>query len=205
MRPGAAWGGQAMGCMKRIRHRLITGLAAATLGSGAAVAADLTPQVAAELARAEIARLPVAYAWAVDRKDVDALLAIFAADASYDLSAYGFPDVRGQAALRRLFLESVFPSERCSFSSISNVRIDLDGERATGGDYFIHFGYGNPKFGAETRMHVEGQHYYEFRLEQGHWKIARMTGRPSFERVEPFATQGLKHCGPAPVPAPGRE
>ena len=187
-----------MTCTMRIRRWCCGSLAAAILGPAAAVATEPAAHPATEIARAEIARLPVAYAWAVDGRDIEAMLAIFTTDAVYDLSAYGFPDVRGHSALRRFFLESVFPSERCSFSSISNVRIEIDGEHATGGDYFLHFGYGNPKVGTDTRMHVEGQHYYEFRVEQGQWKIARMTGRPTFERVEPFAAQQLKHCSPVP-------
>lgn len=195
-----------MGSTLCIRAGLIPLVATAALGTGALAAEEPAAPIAAELARAEIARLPVAYAWAIDRKDIDALLALFATDAAYDLSAYGFPDVRGHAALRKFFLESVFPSERCSFSSISNVQVEIDGARATGGDYFQHFGYGNPKRGADVRLHVEGQHFYEFRLEQDQWKIARMTGRPTFERAEPFEAQGLKHCGaaPAPVAATGR-
>ena len=193
-----------MGITARFRPSLITLVALVALGAGAVAADEPDGPVAVELARAEIARLPVAYAWAIDRKNIEALLAIFATDAVYDLSAYGFPDVRGHAALRRFFLESVFPSERCSFSSISNVQVELDGARATGGDYFQHFGYGNPKFGADVRLHVEGQHFYEFRLEQGQWKIARMSGRPTFERAEPFEARGLKHCGAAPAAATER-
>jgi ketosteroid isomerase-like protein len=193
-----------MAVTNRIRDGFTSLAAAVLLGAGGVAAEEHPASVALELARAEIARLPVAYAWAVDHKDIDALLAIFATDAAYDLSAYGFPDVHGQAALRKFFLESVFPSERCSFSSISNVRIELDGARATGGDYFIHFGYGSPKLAADTRLHVEGQHFYEFRLERDQWKIARMTGHPTFERAEPFDAQGLKHCGAAPAAATER-
>ncbi|MBM5811084.1 MAG: nuclear transport factor 2 family protein [Gammaproteobacteria bacterium] len=179
----------------RLRAGLVALAAAVVFGAGAVGADEPAAPVALERARAEIARLPIAYAWAVDHKDADALVGLFASDGIYDLSAYGFPDVRGHAALRRFFLESVFPSERCSFSSISNVRIELDGTRATGADYFIHFGYGNPKLGADVRLHVEGQHFYEFRLEQGRWKIARMRGHPTFERSEKFAAANLRHCG----------
>lgn len=150
----------------------------------------------ARRAEAEIARLPVTYAWAVDGKNIDEMMSIFSENAVYDLSAYGHASVAGRAAIRELFLRSVFRAEQCSFSSISNVRVEVHGTRASGADYFVHFGYNNPRFGANTRNHVEGQHYYDFVLEAGRWKIARMLGRPTFETVETFAPEAMKHCGP---------
>lgn len=143
---------------------------------------------------AEIARLPVSYAWAVDGKKIDAVMALFAENAVYDLSAYGYASVTGRAAIREFFLRSVFRAEQCSFSSISNVRIDIHGPRASGADYFVHFGYNDPNHGADTRHHVEGQHYYEFVREKGEWKISRMLGRPTFETVESFPPAAMKHC-----------
>lgn len=143
---------------------------------------------------AEIARLPVRYAWAVDGKKIDDVMALFAENAVYDLSAYGHASVVGRAAIREVFLGAVFRAEQCSFSTISNIRVELDGPQARGADYFVHFGYNNPKFGANTRHHVEGQHFYEFVREKGEWKISRMLGRPTFETVEGFAPTAMKHC-----------
>jgi hypothetical protein len=121
-------------------------------------------------------------------------MALFAENAVYDLSAYGHASVVGHAAIRELFLRSVFRAEQCSFSSISNVRIDVHGTQASGADYFVHFGYNDPSHGANTRHHVEGQHYYDFVKEKGEWKISRMLGRPTFETVESFPPAAMKHC-----------
>lgn len=142
----------------------------------------------------EIAKLPAAYAWAVDGKDIDAMMSIFSQNAVYDLSDYGFPSAVGQAAIRAFFLNDVFQGERCSFSSISNVRVDLGRDGASGADYFIHFGYNDRKYPLNTRHHVEGQHFYRFVKERGEWKISHMRGHPTFEKKEPFDPAGLRHC-----------
>ena len=92
------------------------------------------------------------------------------------------------------FLTSVFRAEQCSFSSISNVRVDVRGTQASGADYFVHLGYNDPKYGVNTRHLVEGQHFYEFVREKGEWRISRMLGRPTFETVESFPPAAMKHC-----------
>lgn len=171
----------------------VMALCATTLAGADTVGAARAEDI--RRAEAEIARLPVAYAWAVDAKDIDGMMAIFAEDAVYDLSAYGQQSAVGHEALRQFFTQWVFRAEQCSFSSISNVRVKIDGTTATGADYFMHFGYHDPNYGGENGRHyVEGQHFYEFVLEDGHWKIARMLGRPTFERVEQIAPGDLKHC-----------
>ena len=160
------------------------------------VAASAVP-AAAQMSRSpesEVGKLPITYAWAVDAKDIDAMMSIFSEDVVYDLSAYGYPSVVGQAAVRNFFLYAVFPSEQCSFSSISNVTFELEGNQGTGADYFVHWGYNNPRYPANTRYYAEGQHFYEFKRENGEWKISSMRGRPTFEKTEPFDPAGMKHC-----------
>lgn len=142
---------------------------------------------------AEIAKLTTTYAWAVDAKDIDQMMSIFARNAVYDLSAYGFPNVVGYENIRNMFIYGVFPSEKCSFSSISNVRVQVKGNRAEGGDYFMHFGY-DGKNGPLTRHHVEGQHFYKFVKEKGQWKISWMQGHPTFEKVEEYDPELMRHC-----------
>lgn len=150
-------------------------------------------RVADLLDQAEIARLATTYAWAVDSKNIDLMMTIFSRDAEYDLSAYGYPSVVGRDNIRNMFLYAVFPSEKCSFSSISNVRVQVKGNRAEGGDYFMHFGY-DGKNGPLTRHHVEGQHFYKFVKEKGQWKISWMQGHPTFEKVEEYDPELMRHC-----------
>lgn len=142
---------------------------------------------------AEIAKLTTTYAWAVDAKDIDQMMSIFSKNAVYDLSAYGYPNVEGIENIRNMFVYGVFTSEKCSFSSISNVRVQVKGNRAKGGDYFMHFGY-DGKYGPLTRHHVEGQHFYEFVKEKGKWKISWMQGHPTFEKVEEYDPALMRHC-----------
>ncbi len=105
-------------------------------------------------ARAEIADLTTTYAWAIDSKDIDALMSIFVegepgVDAIYpvyDLSALQIPGldkVEGTTAIYGFMAFAVAAGEPWSFSSISNVDVDFTGwGTASGGDYYIHDGWG---------------------------------------------------------------
>ena len=146
------------------------------------------------IAEVEIARLPVTYAWAVDTKDIDLLMTVFSEDIVYDLSAYDFPSATGKKAVREVFLSGILSNVRCSFISISNIQVKVTGDTATGGDYFVHAGYDPRNRPKNTRSHTEGQHFYEFKLESGHWKISRMSGSPFYEKWETFDPKGLLRC-----------
>lgn len=173
---------------------LLATLLVALMQTGSALAADTGNTAQHDLlAEVEIARLATTYAWAVDAKDIDTLMTIFSRDAQYDLGAYGRTPATGHAAIRNVFIHGVFPSEKCSFSSISNLRVQINGNEASGGDYFIHFGY-NPQQGEPgTRTHVEGQHLYRFVKEDGAWKISWMQGQPNFESSETIQDSQLRN------------
>jgi len=103
--------------------------------------------------RVEIEQLTTTYAWAIDRKDTDALMNIFVKGEPgiseifpvYDISSLNIPGLtrmEGVMAVRKFLDEAVIPAEAWTFSSISNVEISLEGNgRASGGDYYIHEGY----------------------------------------------------------------
>lgn len=122
------------------------------------------------LAEAELAKLHIAYAWALDAKDVESILSLFSENVRFDLSEYNVPPVSGKAALRHLYTELLSQADR-SFSSISNIRVEATGETATGGDYFMHYSYYDSAAGGPTRGYSEGQHFYSFVKEHGTWKI----------------------------------
>ena len=103
--------------------------------------------------RMEIEQLTTTYAWAIDNKDLDALMSIFVEGEPgvdpvwpiYDISALQIPGlerVEGTTAIREFMQFAVLPGEPWSFSSISNVEIMFNGDNsATGGDYYIHDGF----------------------------------------------------------------
>ena len=146
------------------------------------------------ISEVEIARLPVTYAWAVDTKDIDLLMTVFSKDIVYDLSAYNFPSATGKEEVRKVFLSGILSNVKCSFISISNIRVEVTGDTAKGGDYFVHAGYDPVNRPKNTRSHTEGQHFYEFKLESGAWKISRMSGSPFFEKWETYDPKGLLKC-----------
>ena len=163
---------------------------------GAAQAADGDHRARHQraIAEVEIARLPITYAWAVDTKDIDLLMTVFSEDIVYDLSAFDFPPATGKKEVRKVFLSGILSRTRCSFISISNIKVEVTGDTATGGDYFVHAGYDPRDRPKNTRSHTEGQHFYEFKMESGDWKISRMRGSPFFEKWETFDPSGLRRC-----------
>lgn len=146
------------------------------------------------ISEVEIARLPVTFAWAVDTKDIELLMSVFSEDIFYDLSAYDFPSASGKQEVRKLFVSGILSNVRCSFMSISNIKLAVSADTATGGDYFVHAGYDPQNRPKNTRSHTEGRHFYEFKKESGAWKISRMRGSPFFEKWETFDPKGLRHC-----------
>jgi ketosteroid isomerase-like protein len=191
-RAARAGGGGGGACGRPLRPgAALLALAAAAAAAGCAGALG---RGAGRGDEAEIARLPLAFAWAVDARDLDALTALFAEGIVYDLSAYGFPPTTGRAAVRELFRTGVFPYVRCSTIVIANVRVEVAGDFATGADYFVHYGYDPRDAPPGTRSHTEGRHFYEFVREAGAWKISRIRGEPHFERREPYDPAGLRAC-----------
>ena len=102
--------------------------------------------------RSEIEALTTTYAWSIDKKDIDGLIALFIAGEPgdelfpvYDISPLEIPGlsrVEGVSAIRRFLEEAVIPAEPWTFSSISNVKVHIDSDTsASGGDYYIHEGY----------------------------------------------------------------
>ncbi|MFN8627334.1 MAG: nuclear transport factor 2 family protein [Candidatus Binatia bacterium] len=136
-------------------------------------------QTAHVVAEAQIARLPFIYAWSVDSLDIDTLMTVFSEDIEYDLSAYGFPSVKGWDNVKAFFLSSVFPANECSFIMIANIWSEVTGNKAIGGDYYKHAGIRpvtDPPLPPDTVRHTQGRHIYRFKKEHGEWKISYLKG-----------------------------
>lgn len=78
--------------------------------------------------RLEIQDLLARYSDAIDRHDLDALDALFTADAVVDYTEFGGP--RGDLAATKAFLAGVLPTHAGHFHLVGSSVIDLDGDRA---------------------------------------------------------------------------
>jgi SnoaL-like domain len=134
-------------------------------------------------AEAEIARLPVIYAWSIDAMDIDTLMTIFSDDIEYDLSVYGLKSVIGKANVRALFISSVFTANQCSFITLSNMWSDVNGTSATGGDYYLFTGFNPAGKTPNTVSYTEGRHIYRFKKVSGEWKISYLKGELFFQTL----------------------
>jgi ketosteroid isomerase-like protein len=125
--------------------------------------------------RIEVENLSKTMAWAMDSGDKEIWLSVWDDDIVYLVPQYDI-EIRGKEALSEFGDRSIFTMEERRFSAITNVMVDVKGDRATGKDYFMHYGFPiNPETGEphEDRAFSEGTHSYEFQKKDGVWKIAR--------------------------------
>jgi ketosteroid isomerase-like protein len=124
----------------------------------------------------EVERLPKTMAWAMDSNDRELWLSVWSDDVHYVVPQYNI-EIRGKEALREFGERSIFGREEKKFSALTNIIVEVDGDMATGRDYYMHYGYPiDPETGRPSgdRAFSEGMHHYEFRRTDGSWKIARM-------------------------------
>lgn len=83
-----------------------------------------------------IQRLTSDFCWCADTRDVDGIVALFAADGVFDAEPAGLGVFEGHEALSGFF-GSLLPAHEYSQHIIGNHRIDLDGDTATGTSYYL--------------------------------------------------------------------
>ena len=122
-----------------------------------------------------IERLLKSMVWAMDAGDGERWSSVFSDDIVYRVPQHGI-EIAGIKALREFAEKIVFVIEERRFSAITNIMIDVEGDTATGRDYFTHFGYPidmeTGKASPERAMSL-GQHFYEFSKQDGVWRITK--------------------------------
>jgi ketosteroid isomerase-like protein len=106
-----------------------------------------------------IRRLTHDYAWFVDTFDIEGLMLQFTEDAVFDATPVGLVRLDGAGSIRAFF-EDEFLQMSHQMHSISNHRIDLAGDSATGIIYFAAQGVAHEGGG------VSASGYYEDRYER---------------------------------------
>ena len=144
----------------------------------------------------ELEQLTKTYAWALDANDRELYWSVFSDDVrligrtkglSYMLT--GIEDLRAAT-------DFIFASEKAAFSTLSNLLVEIKGDTATGRDYYHHYSYRvNWETGEVDKEPTltRGRHLWEFRKQDGVWKITRMESRehcPTYPDCEyaPFTT-----------------
>ena len=125
------------------------------------------------LERIELENLLKTMVWTMDSGDRERWINLWSDDIHYVVPQYVL-EINGKAALAEFAESAIFLREERRFSSLTNIIIDIDGDKATGKDYYMHYGYpidaetGKP---SEDRAFSEGMHFYKFRKIDGEWKI----------------------------------
>ena len=124
----------------------------------------------------ELTKLPKTMAWAMDSGDRELWLSVWSDDIKYLVPQYEI-EINGKEALKDFGEKSIFTREERRFSAITNVTVEIKGDKATGRDYYMHYGFPvDPETSevSELRNVSEGMHFYEFGKRNGVWRITRM-------------------------------
>lgn len=168
----------------------VVGLALAFCWLAACVGGTAFPDQQEAFDMLEIEALTKKYAWAVDNKDRELFLSIFSDDVEYvvkmldlSISIVGIEELDAAT-------DFIFATEKGCFTTLSNLLIEISGDRAKGEDYFQHTAYRvNAQTGEveEKQTLFWGRNYWEFRKEDGVWKVTRKEARehcPTYPQCE---------------------
>jgi ketosteroid isomerase-like protein len=144
----------------------------------------------------EIEQLTKTYAWALDAKDRELYWSVFSDDIRLVGRAKELSYILTGIEELRAATDFIFSSEKGAFSAISNLLVEIKGDTATGRDYYQHYSYRvNWKTGEVDKEPTlaRGRHLWEFRKQDGVWKITRMESRehcPTYPDCDyaPFTT-----------------
>jgi uncharacterized protein (TIGR02246 family) len=195
--------------MMRIRKAWATGLCVALATSTAALADDTN--YAAD--RAQIEDLQARYLFALDFRDAEAYAATFAEDGVLD---YGAGKIVGRKAIAEMVAALSANAERqrtadtsglrpaAGRHNISNIVVEIDGNRARGTAYWFHMGNANSERAAQ--LNSFGHYEDELVKIDGQWlfSLRKIYNEQIPEWVAGFDNP-VEHPGPGPKPrAPQR-
>jgi ketosteroid isomerase-like protein len=134
----------------------------------------MAPDVAQLLDRIEITELSHRYATALDRFDLDGLLAPFSEDIVFDCRPVGLEEFKGKAALKEFFVHNI-EAMADQIHLFGNQIVEFDGaDEAHGSNYLVQDGHA--KNGARIQTWALSNDRY-VRTADG-WRIAQRIVSP---------------------------
>ncbi len=150
----------------------------------------------------EIKQLRYSFAWCLENAKPDELADLFTNDGIVDVGVWG--RMEGQDAIRRGYGRAYAKAETFpSMHAVTNPRIRVDGDRATGTWYLLNCVFGE----ADTNpLKMVGIYDEDYRREQKGWLISRLHLKflwsEQFGRItpeNPMRMLGLKEMTAKPV------
>ena len=118
-----------------------------------------------------IKQLRYSFSWYLETSDPDALADLFTKDAVIDVGPWG--RMEGQDAIRKGYGRAYKGQDPLTaMHAVTNPRIRLDGDRATGKWYLLDLVLGP---GDESPLKVVGIYDEDYVKVDGEWKMARLT------------------------------
>ncbi len=118
-----------------------------------------------------IRTLTARYGLAVDTFDLEGVMAVYADDATLDLTAVGMPVLEGKDALRAFYDGSIQGMEH-QVHLVANHILDLDGSDAAHGTHYV---LANARTKDGTTIVVHGLHTDTYRRGPSGWQVATRT------------------------------
>jgi ketosteroid isomerase-like protein len=124
----------------------------------------------------EIKQLSYTYTLGLDTADADLLVATFADDAVFDMTATGLPRLLGTGQIRDFFTNEQFPAMSGQIHLATNHRLALAGDRATGTVYYLVHGVANDG----RTIFAAGYHADEYVRTEAGWRFASRQAQSFF-------------------------
>ncbi|MFM9982911.1 MAG: nuclear transport factor 2 family protein [Burkholderiales bacterium] len=133
-------------------------------------------------------RLALDFAWHVDHRNAEDVVALFAPEASFERKG---EVLKGRAEIRAAQLKR--PAGLVTRHVCANLRIDvLDADHARGTHYFLLYRHDHAAAGSDAEKPAPlgqpetlGEYHDEFVRTAEGWKIARRVAKAAFRRVIP--------------------
>jgi len=148
-------------------------------------------------AEAEIVRLLVAYANALDQRDYKKYASLFTEDGEW---TGGMGSYKGRAAIEQMLIDNIGVVEpgyfnASNFHMVSNPYVEVDGDTATANSMFVFWVRSGGDHPAPQAV-LAGRYFDDLALVDGEWKIAKRTAH----NIIPFKDP---HNPEAPDPGAG--
>lgn len=124
--------------------------------------------------------LAMEFAYAVDHREIDKVVAVFAPDATFERRG---EILRGHAEIRAA--QEKRPAQLVTRHLCSTMRFEvLDAEHATASVYFVLFRHEGPTQGPAPLSQPEtvGEYQDDYVLTDAGWRIARRVAKAAFRR-----------------------
>jgi len=130
---------------------------------------DLVKRIERLEAEGEIRKVIYNYCFKQDKRELDAFLSILTDDFRLTFPGWNL-DVRGKDNIKNLYTERIFPGHEYNLHQVTNVNIEVEGDRAEAEAFYVI----HTKTAQGDPQEAYGRYIFQLRKEGGKWKLAQV-------------------------------